>query len=171
MSAPARRAPRRRCLPAAGALVTALLIAASLAGLPAPAARADVPTMSGGNLRDGWDAGEATGSMPPGTLLSGSFGELFSTPVNGQVYAEPLVLDAYHELIVVTEDDWAYGIDSTSGAIKWSTSVGTPWPAATGHCTALTPDIGITGTPVYDPAVTPAAPHGAVYFVADTVPP
>ncbi len=171
MSAPARRAPRRRCLPAAGALVTALLIAASLAGLPAPAARADVPTMSGGNLRDGWDAGEATGSMLPGTLLSGSFGELFSTPVNGQVYAEPLVLDAYHELIVVTEDDWAYGIDSTSGAIKWSTSVGTPWPAATGHCTALTPDIGITGTPVYDPAVTPAAPHGAVYFVADTVPP
>jgi hypothetical protein len=150
-------------------LAVALMLAAAgtAAGLlPYPAthaARADEVTISGGNLRDGWDSGESTGSLSPATLLSGSFGELFSTAVNGQVYAQPII--AGGTVIVATENDWVYGLDSATGAIKWSRSLGTPWPSSSERCSDLAPNVGVTGTPVYDPGT------GTVYMVDQIVPP
>ncbi len=149
-------------------LLTAALLAAGLvaAGVlpvrPAATARADEGTISANNLRNGWDPAETTGSLTPSALTGGSFGQIFSANVDGQVYAQPVV--AGGTLIVATENDWVYGLNARTGAVQWSTSLGTPWPSAAGHCTDLQPSVGVTGTPVYDPAT------GTVYLVSEDVP-
>ena len=63
-------------------------------------------------------------------------------------------------LIAVTENNWIYGMNPATGAITWSRSVGPAWPASTLGCGDLVPNIGITSTPVYDPATS------AVFFMA-----
>ena len=59
---------------------------------------------------------------------------------------------------MATEEDWVYGLNATTGAVKWSTQLGTPYHITT--CSDLTPDIGVTSTPVYDPST------GTVYVMA-----
>ena len=88
-----------------------------------------------------------------------SFGEVFSTAVKGQVYAQPLVIGS--TVIVATEQDWVYGLNASTGAIEWSTSLGTPYRIP--HCADLVPDIGVTSAPVYDPST------GTVYVMAQVV--
>jgi hypothetical protein len=137
--------------------------ALTLALLPAfagawPTARADEVTVSQDGLRTGWDSSEP--ALTPSAVSGGSFGELFTTAVNGQVYGQPLVVGS--TVIVATENDWVYGLDAATGAVKWSVSLGTPWAIGT-TCGDLTPNIGVTGAPVYDPAT------GAVYLVAVTI--
>ena len=63
------------------------------------------------------------------------------------MYAQPLVIG--NTLVVSTENDWVYGLNATTGAILWSTSLGTPYHITT--CQDLAPNIGVTSTPVYDP--------------------
>jgi len=137
------------------------------AGVPpfgsAARARADEVTISTNTLRDGWDQSETTGTLTPSTLTSGTFGELFAAQVDGQVYAQPIV--AGNTVVVATENDEVYGLSAATGAIKWSTSLGTPWPASAQGCTDLAPNVGVTGTPVYNSA------NGAVYMVSEVVPP
>src|SRR5579872_2323783 len=53
---------------------------------------ADVGTASYNLLRDDWDAAEP--GLSPATLQGGHFGQLFATKVDGQVYAQPLVVDS-----------------------------------------------------------------------------
>jgi hypothetical protein len=55
-------------------------------------------------------------------------------------------------VITATETDRVYGIDAFTGAVHWSRRLGTPCAAGNIGCGDLTPDIGVTGTPVYDPA-------------------
>ena len=38
-----------------------------------------------------------------------------------------LILVIGSTVIVVTETDWVYGLNSTTGAVNWSISLGTPW--------------------------------------------
>ena len=156
----ARTAGRARRLCSA-VIVSALALAglAAVAGAsPAGAASAarakpstpvinpDDPTASFNNLRTGWDPNEPT--LTP-TLVNGpNFGQIFSTSVKGQVYAQPLVIG--NTVIVATEQDWVYGINATTGGVLWSTQVGTPYVITS--CSDLTPDIGITSAPVYDPS-------------------
>jgi hypothetical protein len=111
-------------------------------------------TASVNDLRTGWDRHEP--ALSPSAVASSQFGQVFSTAVNGQVYAQPLVIGS--TVIAATENDWVYGLDAATGAIEWSTSLGTPW--AIPNCTDLTPNIGITSTPVYDPTT------GLVYVMA-----
>ena len=65
-------------------------------------------------------------------------------------------------MVAATEENEVVGLDAITGNIKWSKVLGPSWPAATVACGDLIPDIGITGTPVYDPAT------AAVYVVAKT---
>jgi hypothetical protein len=81
-------------------------------------------------------------------VVSGNFGQLFATHVVGQVYAQPLVVGG--TVLVSTEDDWVYGLDAVSGAIRWSRNFGPTWPASTIGCGDLTPNIGNTSTGVVD---------------------
>ena len=105
-------------------------------------------TNAGDDLRTGWYPNEA--ALTPQLVSGGTFGQLWSAPVNGQVYAQPL-LSATGTLIVATENDKVYGLDPTSGAQKWTTDLGTPWNPADIGCADINPSIGTTATPVIDP--------------------
>ncbi len=107
-------------------------------------------------MRTGWYPNQAT--LTPSLVSSGTFGQQFSTPVNGQIYAQPLVWNG--TLLIATETNWIYGLDAISGAILWSRNLGTPFNAADLACGDLTPSVGITGTPVIDGAT------GTAYLVA-----
>jgi outer membrane protein assembly factor BamB len=69
--------------------------------------------------------------------------------LDGAVYAEPLVVG--NRVIVATERDTLYALDPTTGNIRWQTNVGSPVPLSSLPCGNIDP-LGITGTPVYDPA-------------------
>ncbi|HYK85914.1 MAG TPA: PQQ-binding-like beta-propeller repeat protein [Ktedonobacteraceae bacterium] len=73
----------------------------------------------------------------------------WSKQLDGAVYAEPLVVKG--RLIVATEGDSLYSLNVDTGEVLWRTNVGTPVPQSTLPCGDIDP-LGITGTPVYDPA-------------------
>src|SRR5215469_12787664 len=131
------------------------------------AAHADEDTVSSNLLRDGWDPNEP--GLSPQTLTSGKFGQLFATKVDGQVYAQPLVVHnpgsgttpPSSSVIVATENDTVYSLNGETGAVQWSKSVGTAWASSVANCHDLWPTIGITSTPVYDSST------GTIYVVAD----
>ncbi|MEZ0112451.1 hypothetical protein ABH920_006473 [Catenulispora sp. EB89] len=151
------RITRRRVRPALAVAVVAALVSAVLA-LPSSTVRADVTTVSQDTYRTGWDRNEP--ALTPAGVASSSFGQLFSTPVDGQVYAQPIV--AKNTVVAATENDKIYGLDPATGAIRWTDDVGPAWPITKvwSQCTDLYPNIGVTSTPVYDPA------SGYVYFTA-----
>ncbi|MGY3564794.1 Ig-like domain-containing protein [Sinomonas sp. RB5] len=136
-----RRPPRALAALLAGALAGAAL-------LTGPAASADVGTIAHDTLRTGWDSDES--ALSPAGVASPNFGKLFSAAVDGQVYAQPLVVG--QTVVAATENNAVYGLDATTGAVKWTRSVGPAWPAAAIGCGDLVPNIGITSTPVYDAA-------------------
>jgi Bacterial Ig domain len=119
-------------------LLAASLCAASLRAAPV--------TASSDGLRTGWYPDQT--SLTPQIVGGGSFGQLFSAPVVGQVYAQPLVSNG--KLLVATEANWIYSFDAVTGAQNWSRNLGTPFNPAEVACGDLTPQIGITGTPVID---------------------
>ncbi len=154
-----RRAARRLCAAGAGLAATLAVLPAAVGILPgvrAGIARADDQTVSQDSNRDGWDSGES--GLSPSVVSGGAFKRLPGFPVklSGQVYAQPVVVG--HEVIVATENDKVYGVNGATGHIDWTTSVGTPYHITT--CSNITPNIGITGTPVYDSST------GLVYLVA-----
>jgi polyvinyl alcohol dehydrogenase (cytochrome) len=73
-----------------------------------------------------------------------------SPTLDGQLYGEPLVVD--HTVVVATENDTVYALNARTGRIRWSTHVGTPVQSSTLPCGDITPTLGITSTPVIDPA-------------------
>jgi hypothetical protein len=103
-------------------------------------------TNSGDDLRTGWYPNES--SISPQLVSGGTFGQLWSAPVSGQVYAQPLLANG--ALLVATEDNEVYSLDPATGAENWSTLLGTPWNASDIGCEDLAPTIGVTGTPVID---------------------
>jgi Abnormal spindle-like microcephaly-assoc'd, ASPM-SPD-2-Hydin/PQQ-like domain len=126
----------------ANVAVACIALTLALAG----SAAASEVTNSGENLRTGWYPEAST--ITPQLVSGGTFGQLWSTPVEGQVYAQPLLSNG--TLVVATEADKVYGMTPTTGAVQWSKSLGTPFNAADIHCGDLEPTIGVTGTPVID---------------------
>lgn len=157
-------------LGAAAALVVAAVISPAAATTLAHASTTGSPngdlTISGNVMRTGWDPNEP--DLGPATVSAASFGQLFSHPVQGQVLAQPLVVNRTASspgvLIVATEDDLVYGLSPTDGQKIWEQSLGTPWSATVLGCGDLTPNIGITATPVYDPS------SNTVYVLAKEAP-
>jgi len=130
--------------------IAALLVTLAITGLTfAAGALASGITNSGDDLRDGWYPDEP--SLTPQLVSGGTFGQMWSTSVDGQVYAQPLLANG--TVIVATENNKVYGLDPATGALRWpALELGTPWKAADIGCTDLTPNIGVTATPVIDPA-------------------
>ncbi|MET3808718.1 hypothetical protein ABIB25_005748 [Nakamurella sp. UYEF19] len=124
-----------------------LLVAAALA-VWTPAASADNGQIGYDNLRTAWDPNEA--ALSPANVSATDFGQLFSTVVDGQVYAAPLVVG--NTLVAATENNKVYGMNKVTGAISWTRDLGPAWPASAIGCGDLVPNIGVTSTPVYDPS-------------------
>ncbi len=74
--------------------------------------------------------------------------QAWNTPLDGAVYAEPLVIQGH--LLVVTENDTLYSLNVQTGSVEWHTNVGSPVSRSTLPCGDIDP-LGITSTPVYDP--------------------
>jgi iron transport multicopper oxidase len=128
-------------------IVSLIAVAASL--VLAGAALAGGVTNAGDDLRTGWYPDE--GAITPQLVSGGTFGQLWSASVNGQVYAQPL-LSPSGTLIVATENDKVYGLNPATGAQQWINDLGTPWDPADVGCGDITPSIGTTATPVIDPS-------------------
>ena len=124
---------------------------------------------------DGTNGAETT--LTPANVAGGSFGQLSSQPVDGQVYAQPLV-DASVNItagshrgtqgvvFVATENNSVYALNAQSGVLLWKTSVndgGEAVPTADLHTEDMTVQAGITSTPVIDPAI------GCIYVVDSTL--
>jgi hypothetical protein len=104
---------------------------------------------------------------------SSSFGKLFTYPVDGIIDAQPLYLSAvsipgkgtHNVVYAVTENDTVYAFDGDAGTPLWHVSVlGKDESPSDDHgCGQISPQIGITSTPVIDRA---SGPHGTIYVVA-----
>jgi len=136
----------------------ALAVGGTLAGVQmvtAGRARADEYTISQNVSRDGWDSKEP--ALSPAAVRK-SFGQLFDTEVNGQVFAQPLTVGG--NVLVATENDYVYSINGSTGAVNWSRQLGSPYASATEDCgqtPVVLPYIGVTSAPVYD------ASNGTLY--------
>jgi len=131
-----------------GVLVLALLAGSvSVLALPRPYQLAPRLTASPGawptyhmdNTRSGNDVNEPT---------FGTVTNLWtSAQLDGQIYAEPLVVGT--TVYVATEGDSVYALDAASGAQIWRTNIGTPVSGSSLPCGNIS-TVGITSTPVID---------------------
>jgi len=125
--------------------------------LATTSATANALQMSSDSSATGWYSNEP--DLSPAKVEGGDFGELFDTQLNGSIRAQPLVRQ--RTVLTVTEHDYAYGLNSTTGAIEWQHNFGPAAnPEAQIGCNTTGPTLGITGTPVIDPST------GIAYFVA-----
>ena len=116
--------------------------------------------------------------LTPASVSSGKFGQLFSYPVDGQVYTQPLYMPGvvipgkgiHNVVFAATEHDSVYAFDADNylAAPLWHVSFINPAQgvttasAANLGCGSIVPEIGITATPVIDPA------SGTLYVVSMT---
>lgn len=117
----------------------------------------DVTTYHYDNARDGLNGAETI--LTPGNVTSAQFGKVGFDKVDGIVDAQPLYLanvtisGALHNVLyVATEHDSIYAFDADTGTQLWKTSVlGSGETTSDDHgCGQITPEIGITSTPVID---------------------
>jgi hypothetical protein len=138
------------------------VVTGALPGSPAIHARADDVTLGQDPMRDSWDQNESSAAIGPSAVPS--FQQRLNRSVSGAVYAQPLVIPtapgaSTKEVIVATENDQVTAFPAGSGGITgnpiWQKSLGSPFNitkvSSLTKCTDLVPNIGITGTPVYDP--------------------
>src|ERR1700719_4186875 len=138
----------------------------------ASASSIDVVTYHYDNLRTGENTNEAI--LTPMNVNSTKFGKLGEFAVVGKVDAQPLYLSnlsisggTKNVLYVATEHGCVYAFDADSigaSASKpiWVTSTELPGevPSDDRNCSQVTPEIGVTSTPVID------RKRGAIYVVA-----
>jgi hypothetical protein len=131
----------------------------------------DVLTYHNDNARTGLNFTE--GILTPENVNVNSFGKLFVLPVDGKVDAQPLYVSSVpifglgrrNLIIVATEHDTVYGFDADNGVLYWKTSLLRPGevPSDNRGCSQVTPEIGVTATPVIDRNV---GAYGRIYVVA-----
>jgi hypothetical protein len=146
----------------------AFLLLAIICALPAYSQ--DVLTYHNHNTRTGYDSEETTLTLT--NVHSTTFGKLFTVPADGLVDAEPLYLSAvsisgvtHNLLIVATEHDSVYAYDADTGASLWHVTTLKSGETTSDDrgCGQVTPEIGITSTPVI---VRPKTGNPAIYVVA-----
>jgi hypothetical protein len=104
-------------------------------------------------------------ALTTGNVNQVQFGKLFSRSVDGQLYAQPLYVPnvaipgvgTYNVVYATTENDsvYAFDADGIATAPLWKTSLlgeGQVLNTTDVNCTNITPLVGITSTPVIDPA-------------------
>ena len=129
--------------------------------------------------RDGVNSQEF--ALTAANVKATTFGKLFSCPADGAVYAEPLWLPAlnvngavHNVVFVATQHDSLYAFDADASPCQqlWHVSLldaahgGTPgetsvlWSDVGNGFQDIFPEIGVTGTPVIDPAT------GTLYVIS-----
>jgi outer membrane protein assembly factor BamB len=73
----------------------------------------------------------------------------WSVPLDEAVYAQPLAIGG--KIIAATEGNTIYALKASDGSVLWKTNLGAPATSNDLPCGNISP-LGITGTPVYDPA-------------------
>jgi hypothetical protein len=163
-TAPATAGSHSVTATASGMVATAYAYVSNYAG---------VFTYHNDNARTGQNTQETV--LTPANVNSTQFGKLFSVPVDGSVVAQPLYVanlnfagTVHNVVYVATENDSLYAIDADNGAVLWQLSL-IPQGASSGLISDVNcPEglfgakIGITGTPVIDPA------SGTIYVVTTT---
>lgn len=131
------------------------------------------------NARTGQNTHESI--LQPSNVNANGFGKLFAQRVDGQLYAEPLFLanvfisgqGMHNVLYVATEHDSVYAFDAdnnqgTNNQPLWHVNFLHPAkgittiPSSDVGTTMISPEIGITSTPVIDQS------NGTIYVVAAT---
>ncbi|MGH9432399.1 MAG: pyrrolo-quinoline quinone [Terriglobia bacterium] len=166
-----------------GLTVLAGLVASALMSLVPAAAWAQtysgVLTWHNDNQRTGQYLNETI--LTPQNVNKKQFGKLFTYAVDGQIYAQPLYVSSvpipgqglHNVVYVATENDsvYAFDADGLSATPLWQDSFIDPANGVTpvpctdtgnGGCTGISPQFGITGTPVID------GTSGTLYAVAFT---
>ncbi|HUI84324.1 MAG TPA: pyrrolo-quinoline quinone [Candidatus Binatia bacterium] len=132
----------------------------------------DVLTYHYNVFRQGLTQQETT--LTPSNVNSSSFGKIEFFTTDGKVDAQPLFVNKQFiggslndTVYVVTENDSIYAFSANSGRQFWRVSaLGQGETPSDNHgCSQISPQIGITDTPVIDKG---AGPNGAIYFVAMT---
>ena len=136
----------------------------------APAPGPDVVTYKYDASRSGQNTAESKLTLT--NVSSASFGKLYNLTVDGKVDAQPLFVSSLaiagttHDVVFVeTEHGSVYAFDANTGTLLWQVSLlasGETTSDARG-CGQVTPEIGITATPVIDRS---AGAHGTMYAVA-----
>ncbi|MFZ3265756.1 MAG: pyrrolo-quinoline quinone [Terriglobales bacterium] len=131
-----------------------------------------VLTWHNDNLRTGRNPSETALTLK--NVNSTTFGKLFVLSTDGLVDAEPLYVpnltvkgSPHNVVFVASEHGTVYGFDADSGATLWQvTTLGAGETTSDNRgCGQVTPEIGVTSTPVIDLS---AGPHGTIYLVAMT---
>jgi outer membrane protein assembly factor BamB len=134
-----------------------------------------VLTQHNDNTRSGWNDNET--ALTTTNVNVRQFGEVFTLPVDDQLYAQPLVVGhvaiggGFHNVVyVATVNNTLYAFDGDDGTLYWQKNFTAPGMRPpkntdmTGACGGSYQDfsgnIGIVGTPVID------AGRGTMYFVA-----
>jgi hypothetical protein len=137
---------------------------------PAPTTNApDVTTFHYDVARDGLNTKETI--LTQSNVNSTQFGKVGFDSVDGKVDAQPLYLanviiggQFHNVLYVATEHDSVYAFDADTGAQFWKISIlGNGETASDDHgCSQITPEIGITSTPVIDRT---QGPNGTLFTI------
>jgi hypothetical protein len=138
------------------------------------AAATDVLTYHNDLARTGQNLTESI--LTTSNVNVATFGKLAYYPVDGLVDAAPLYASnvvvpsngTHNLLIVATENDSVYAFDADSGATIWHVSTVKTGETASDDrgCGQITPEIGVTATPVIDRA---SGTNGAIYLVAMSI--
>jgi hypothetical protein len=136
---------------------------------PVDPSNADITTYHDDIGRTGLNPNET--ALTPANVNSSKFGLLRILSVDGKVDAEPLYLsnlsvggNTQNVVFVATEHDSVYAFNADTGAQLWKTSVlGANESTSGDHgCGQISPEIGITSTPVIDRS---DGPDGAIFVV------
>lgn len=137
---------------------------------PGPPGFSGTFTYRNDNARTGQNRNETI--LTPATVDQARFGKVFSYPVDGNIYAQPLYVanvqvpgrGSVNVVYVATQHDSVYAFDADGklSSPLWKASFINPVPSADVQCGDITPEVGITGTPVIDPDT------GTLYVVAKT---
>jgi hypothetical protein len=135
-------------------------------------AQTNVLTYHNDNFHTGQNLTETV--LTPSNVNAATFGKLFQLPADGKVDAQPLYVSRLNipnqgvrnVVFLATEHDSVYAYDADQGGNPlWQASMLFPGetPSPMLGCGQVTPEIGVTATPVIDLR---AGPHGTMYLVA-----
>ena len=139
---------------------------------PPSSGSVDITTYHVDVARTGLNPNETT--LTTSNVTSAQFGLIRTLAVDGHVDAQPLYLSgltiagqSHNVVYVATEHDSVYAFDADTGTQLWKTSVlGSGETTSDDHgCGQITPEIGITSTPVIDRK---AGANGTIFVVGMT---